>query len=66
MAVDFLCNTSPEALAEQIFWLMYTTMGSGLGQPFSEIMKMPVRWRLQLYEQLIERLQEEYDAMKGG
>ncbi|WP_162991153.1 hypothetical protein [Biomaibacter acetigenes] len=45
---------------------MYITMGSGLGQPFSEIMRMPVRWRLRLYERLMERLQKEYDALKGG
>lgn len=53
-------------MEEQVFWLMYRTMGSGISQPFSEIMKMPVRWRVRMFEKLIERLEAEADAMKGG
>lgn len=49
-----------------MFWLMYRTMGSGLGQQFSEIMGMPVSWKNALYQKLMERLQEEADAIKGG
>jgi len=45
---------------------MYSTMGSGLGQQFSEIMRMPVSWKNALYQRLMERLQKEADAVKGG
>ncbi|HHY36539.1 MAG TPA: hypothetical protein GX518_02490 [Firmicutes bacterium] len=45
---------------------MCTTMGTGLGQQFSEIMNMPVRWKNRLYERLMERLEEEADALRGG
>lgn len=43
---------------------MYSTMGSGLGQPYSEIMRMPVRWRRRLYEMLLERLDEEAEEIR--
>jgi len=61
-----LTSITRETLEEQVFWLMYSTMGSGLGQQFSEIMGMPVSWKNALYQRLMERLQEEADAVKGG
>lgn len=45
---------------------MYSTMGSGLGQQFSQVMDMPVSWKNALYERLMDRLHEEAEAIKGG
>ncbi|MGE5528057.1 MAG: hypothetical protein ACM3X6_02815 [Patescibacteria group bacterium] len=45
---------------------MYRSWGSGLGQQFSEIMRMPIRWRLKLYDRLMERLNDEAEAVSEG
>lgn len=63
---DFLVPLSEEQLDSQVFNLMYTSMGSGLGMSYAEVMNLEVTKKDSLLRLLFDRVEQEAEAMKKG
>lgn len=63
--IEFLAPLEPDQLERQIFDLMYTQMGSGLGMSYTEVMALDVSRKDRLLKMLFEQLEKEAAAMKA-
>lgn len=64
--LDFVCPLDAETIERQIFDLMFTGNGYGLGMAYNEIMRLDVSRKDRLLEQLYDALERARDAAAGN